>query len=53
VFKRRMARYRAETAPLLVHYRKLGKLRTVDGDLPIDRVTQQLLEAIGASESRR
>jgi adenylate kinase len=53
VFKRRMARHRAETAPLLVHYRKLGKLRTVDGDLPIDRVTQQLLEAIGASESRR
>jgi adenylate kinase len=53
VFKRRMARYRAETAPLLAHYRKLGKLKTVDGDLPIDRVTQQLLEAIGASESRR
>jgi adenylate kinase len=53
VFKRRMARYRAETAPLLAHYRKLGKLKTVEGDLPIDRVTQQLLEAIGASESRR
>jgi adenylate kinase len=53
VFKRRMARYRAETAPLLAHYRKLGKLKTVDGGLPIDRVTQQLLQAIGASEPGR
>jgi adenylate kinase len=53
VFKRRMARYRAETAPLLAHYRKLKKLKIVDGDLPIERVTQQLLEAIGAPEPRR
>lgn len=47
VFKRRMASYRAETEPVIEHYRKLGKLRTVNGDLPVPAVTQQLLAAIG------
>jgi adenylate kinase len=46
VFKQRMASYRAETEPLIEHYRKLGKLRTVNGDLPVPEVTQQLLAAI-------
>lgn len=53
VFKQRMASYRAETEPLIEHYRKLGKLRTVNGDLPVPAVTQQLLAAIGAKEPRR
>jgi adenylate kinase len=47
VFKQRMASYRAETEPVIEHYRKLGKLRTVNGDLPVPAVTQQLLAAIG------
>lgn len=51
VFERRMARYRAETAPLITHYRKAGKLRTVDGGQPIDRVTETLLAAIGRRRS--
>jgi adenylate kinase len=53
VFKQRMASYRAETEPLIEHYRKLGKLRTVNGDLPVPAVAQQLLAAIGAKEPRR
>jgi adenylate kinase len=53
VFKQRMASYRAETEPVIEHYRKLGKLRTVNGDLPVPAVTQQLLAAIGAKEPRR
>jgi adenylate kinase len=47
IFKQRMASYRAETEPVIEHYRKLGKLRTVNGDLPVPAVTQQLLAAIG------
>jgi adenylate kinase len=53
VFERRLARYRAETAPLIAHYRKAGKLKTVDGGEPIDRVTENLLAAIGRRESPR
>ena len=47
VFEKRMARYRAETTPLIAHYRKAGRLKTVDGGQPIDRVTEDLLAAIG------
>jgi adenylate kinase len=53
VFEKRMARYRAETAPLIAHYREAGKLRTVDGGQPIDRVTEELLTAIGEGEPAR
>ena len=53
VFERRMARYRAETAPLIAHYRNAGKLKTVDGGRPIDRVTEDLLAAIGKRISVR
>jgi adenylate kinase len=53
VFERRMARYRAETAPLIAHYFKAGKLKTVDGGQPIDRVTENLLAALGRRESPR
>ena len=53
VFERRMARYRAETTPLIAHYRKAGKLKTVDGGQPIDRVTEKLLAAIGRRVSPR
>jgi adenylate kinase family enzyme len=48
-----MARYRAETAPLIAHYFKAGKLKTVDGGQPIDRVTENLLAALGRRESPR
>lgn len=41
--KQRLAAYRAQTAPLIGHYRGKGLLRTVDGMTTIDQVT----EAIG------
>jgi adenylate kinase len=53
VFEKRMARYRAETAPLIAYYRKARKLKTVDGGQPVDRVTEELLAAIGIGESAR
>jgi len=53
VFEQRMASYRVETEPLIEHYRKLDKLRTVNGDLPVAAVTQQLLAAVGVKEPRR
>jgi adenylate kinase len=53
VFERRMARYRTETAPLIAHYHKAGKLKTVDGGQPIEHVTEKLLAAIGKRESPR
>ncbi len=48
VLRQRMASYRAETEPVIEHYRKLGKLRTVNGELPVAAVSDQLLAAIGA-----
>jgi adenylate kinase len=47
IFKQRMASYRAETEPVIEHYRKVGKLRTVNGDRSVPEVTQELLAAIG------
>src|SRR5512146_2166204 len=39
VLKGRLAAYRAQTAPLIDHYSRLGQLRSVDGMAPIDAVT--------------
>ncbi len=48
VFKTRLDAYRAQTAPLSEHYRAKGMLRTVDGMAPIDDVTRELFELLGA-----
>lgn len=37
---KRLAAYHAQTAPLVGYYREKGVLRTVDGMMPIDAVTQ-------------
>ncbi len=37
--KKRLAVYHAETAPLIEYYRGTGKLKTIDGSVPIDDVT--------------
>ena len=39
---RRLEVYRAETAPLVDYYRKLGKLKTVDADGPFEEVYRRL-----------
>jgi adenylate kinase len=38
--RNRLAIYHAETSPLADYYRKAGKLREIDGELPIAGVTQ-------------
>lgn len=40
--KKRLAAYRAQTAPLTDYYGRTGQLRTVDGMAPIDTVTRDI-----------
>jgi adenylate kinase len=55
VCARRLDVYRAQTAPVIEHYRSLGVLRSVDGLQPIEVVTDELAAAIAAlpAQSRR
>jgi len=41
-FKKRLAQYHEQTAPVSGYYKSIGELRTVDGMAPIDEVTKQL-----------
>jgi adenylate kinase len=38
--RKRLEVYSAETAPLIDYYRAKGKLRTIDGELPIEDVSR-------------
>ncbi|PWE32714.1 adenylate kinase [Maritimibacter sp. 55A14] len=44
--KARLKVYHAETAPLIEYYRKTGKLKTVDGSLSIDGVTEAIRKVL-------
>lgn len=46
VFAERMRAYAEQTAPVLEHYRRLGRFAEVDGDAPIEAVTGSLLAAV-------
>ena len=46
VFAERMRAYAEQTAPVLEHYRGLGRYAEVDGDAPVDAVTESILEAV-------
>ena len=46
VLLRRLAAYRAQTAPLIAYYRRHGTLRTVDGMAPIADVAAQIAAAL-------
>ena len=49
VFQNRLAKYHRDTAPLIVHYRNKGLLKSVDGMQPVDTVTgsiARILEAV-------
>ncbi len=48
VVRQRLNVYEEKTEPLIGYYQKLGLLREVDGHRPIEEVTSQLLEALGA-----
>lgn len=45
----RLKAYHEQTAPILPHYRKAGKLRVVDGMADIDEVARQIESVIGRS----
>lgn len=44
--EKRIKVYMEQTSPLIEHYRQAGLLVEIDGTLPIEEVTRQLLEAI-------
>lgn len=46
VFEERMRAYQAQTAPVVEHYRALGRFRQVNGELPIEQVTAEVIEAV-------
>ncbi len=46
--KKRLAVYRAQTAPILPYYEGKGLLRKIDGMQPIDGVTAKIDEALAA-----
>lgn len=47
-FKKRLAQYHEQTAPVSEFYKSIGELRTVDGMAPIEEVTRQLDAILGA-----
>ncbi|MFZ6021187.1 MAG: adenylate kinase family protein, partial [Chloroflexota bacterium] len=44
--EKRIKVYLEQTSPLIEHYRQAGLLVEIDGTLPIEEVTRQLMEAI-------
>jgi adenylate kinase len=46
VFAERMRAYAEQTAPVLEHYRTLGRFAEVDGDASVDSVTESILGAV-------
>ncbi|MCE9522896.1 MAG: adenylate kinase [Alphaproteobacteria bacterium] len=52
-FKKRLAVYKAETAPILPHYERQGKIKRVDGMKPMDEVTAQIDAVIAGVKPRK
>ncbi|MGO9319179.1 MAG: adenylate kinase [Terracidiphilus sp.] len=46
VFKERMRAYEASTAPVVEHYRALGRFAEVDGDRPIAEIASGIVAAV-------
>ena len=46
VFKERMRAYEALTAPVVEHYRELGRFAEVDGDRPIAEIAAGIVAAV-------
>jgi adenylate kinase len=46
VFTERMATFSKQTAPVVAHYRDLGRFREVDGDQPVDTVIASIEAAL-------
>ncbi len=46
VFEERMRAYEAQTAPVVEHYRALGRFEHVDGEQPVEAVTAAVMDAV-------
>jgi adenylate kinase len=46
VFEERMRAYAASTAPVVEHYRALGRFAEVDGDRPIEAIAVGIVAAV-------
>ncbi len=46
VIRERLAAYELQTKPVAEYYERKGRLVSVDGDLPIDQVTEQIFQVI-------
>jgi adenylate kinase len=46
VYTERMRAYTAQTAPVVDHYREMGRFAEVDGDRPIDVVAAGIVAAV-------
>jgi adenylate kinase len=49
VIRERLRVYREKTEPLIGYYRTRGLLYPIDGNLPVDKVTDQMLIALGVN----
>jgi adenylate kinase len=46
IIRERLAAYEQQTKPVAEYYERKGRLVSVDGDLPVDQVTEQIFQVI-------
>ncbi len=51
VFQERMRTYESQTAPVVEHYRALGRFAEVDGEQPVDQVAADVIAAVARLRS--
>ena len=51
VFRERMRTYESQTAPVVEHYRALGRFEEVNGDQPVDKVAADVMAAVARLRS--
>jgi adenylate kinase len=51
VFRERMRTYESQTAPVVEHYRALGRFEEVNGDQPVDKVAAEVMAAVARLRS--
>lgn len=51
VFRERMRAYESQTAPVVGHYRALGRFEEVDGEQPVEAVAAQVVAAVARLRS--
>jgi adenylate kinase len=49
VVRERLRVYREKTEPLIGYYRERGLLYPIDGNLPVEKVTSQMVVALGVN----